>query len=151
VIRLTKLADYGIVLLSHFARTPDDLHSARSLAEATPVPLPTVSKLLKKLLNASLLESHRGKSGGYKLARASEQISMANIVEALDGPVHLTECGEGSCSIERGCSVRHHWQTLNGVIHQALENLRLSELAMPAQPLVHLKARTSLRVEKEVS
>jgi FeS assembly SUF system regulator len=129
MIRLTKMADYGIVVLSQFARSEDTLYSARSLAEATHLPLPTVSKLLKQLVQKSLLESHRGVSGGYRLARQAQRISVADIVEALDGPVALTECQTGECGIEANCQVRHHWTKLNRTVYQALAGLSLSELA----------------------
>ena len=139
MIRLTKMADYGIVVLSHFARTGTELHSARALSEVTHLPLPTVSKLLKQLVQKSLLESHRGSSGGYRLARAATQISVADIVEALDGPVALTDCESGDCDISRSCSVKGHWNKLNHTVHQALAGLSLRELAGPVHnPLVPL-------------
>ena len=133
------MADYGIVVLSHFARTERELHSARALSEATHLPLPTVSKLLKQLVQKSLLESHRGASGGYRLARVAARISVADIVEALDGPVALTECQTGACEIARDCGVRPHWNKLNTTVYQALASLSLRELAGPVHnPLVPL-------------
>lgn len=139
MIRLTKMADYGIVVLTHFARTAGELHSARALAEATHLPLPTVSKLLKQLVQKSLLESHRGASGGYRLARPAARISVADIVEALDGPVALTDCDSGECEISRSCGVKPHWNKLTETLYQALSSLSLSELAQPVHnPLVPL-------------
>src|SRR5437868_6650848 len=93
MVRLGKLTDYGMLLMSCFARSqPGTLRSARDLAEEARLPLPTVSKLLKELLHSGLLVSHRGFQGGYSLAKDPAEISLAEIVSALEGPIALTEC-----------------------------------------------------------
>src|SRR5437773_1366764 len=93
VIRLTRITDYGIVLMSYFARERDPImHSARDVSQASRLPLPTVNKILKILTRNGLLVSHRGVKGGYSLARKPEEISMADIITATEGPVAITLC-----------------------------------------------------------
>ena len=135
MIRLTKLADYGIVLMTHLAsERTRTVHTARDLASATRVPLPTVSKILKALAHTGLLESHRGVGGGFALARDPERVSVADIVIALEGPFAITQClseGLHSCEIESGCPVRSNWDRINGVVREALERLSIAEMARP--------------------
>ena len=102
MIRLSRLADYGIVVATHLARNPDRQQTATDIAAATAVPPAMTSKVLKLLTRARLLTSHRGALGGYSLARSPASISVAAIVEALDGPIAITSCTEptpGDCSI----------------------------------------------------
>jgi FeS assembly SUF system regulator len=142
MIRLAKLTDYGIALMSHLARTAEpQLHSARDIAEQTAIPLPTVSKLLKLLSQAGLLQSQRGMRGGYALTRPPQRISVSDVVRALEGPLTLTECGDSdkahsSCSIEHVCRVKPHWQTINLAIRAALEQLSLADMASAQLPQV---------------
>lgn len=139
MIRIAKLTDYGIILLTHFAAEPGQvIHTARDLAARTHLPLPTVSKILKALSRAGLLISHRGVSGGYSLARQPEEISVAQIIGALEGPIALTECSpdaHGLCTLESMCPVQSNWRRINRAVLEALEKLRLSDMARPlAQP-----------------
>lgn len=149
MIRMTKQADYGIVLMTRLASERDRLASAPDLAAETSVPLPMVSKILKLLVRAELLVSHRGVKGGYALARPARGISVASMIEALDGPIAFTECIEeapGSCSQESVCGVRENWQTINGAVRHALESISLADLTGPlAHPLVQLGGRPLLR------
>jgi FeS assembly SUF system regulator len=137
MIRLAKLTDYGIALMSHLARADErTVHSARDIAERTAIPLPTVSKLLKLLSQAGLLQSQRGVRGGYSLTRPAAQMSVSEVVVALEGPLNLTECGDNevphsSCSIEHVCRVKPHWQTINVAIRSALDQLSLADMAAP--------------------
>jgi FeS assembly SUF system regulator len=150
VIRITKLTDYGIVLLAHIARTPEwRTRSVRDIAAEAHLPLPTVSKLLKSLTRAGLLVSQRGVKGGYALARRPEEITVAQIIAALDGPIAITDCSgdpNGRCEIERLCSVRNNWQRINLAIKDALNSLTLAEMARPAEsgfvPLAGIGRRT---------
>lgn len=133
MIRMSKLTDYAIVLLAHLARAGGTV-TAQDLAERSKVPLPTVSKLCKELSKAGLVVSHRGRHGGYGLARAAEQISVAAIVEALEGPIALTQCsqpgaGAPPCEIEATCLAKASWDPVTRAIHGALENLPLSAIA----------------------
>ena len=110
MFRLNKLTDYGIVLMAHVARSPEETpHTARSLAKETRLPLPTVGKLLRQLSEHRLLSSHRGVNGGYNLAREARSISVAEIILALEGPIGFTECSvvKGLCILEL---MRHHEQ-----------------------------------------
>ncbi|MBW2712434.1 MAG: SUF system Fe-S cluster assembly regulator [Deltaproteobacteria bacterium] len=131
MIRITKNADYAIVLLAQIAKCADDaLHSARELSEETHIPLPTVSKLLKALAHGELLNSHRGIKGGYHLAREAREISIAEIISAVEGPIEITECvsHEGHCEQEPYCGVSGNWQKINRVIYGALQNMPLTEM-----------------------
>ena len=135
MMRMRRLTDYAIVLLSHLARDRQhSLHSARDLAAAAHLPPPTVNKLLKKLSRAGVLVSHRGTNGGYSLARKPEQISVAQVIAALEGPIAVTECGTeipGQCGLESLCPVRSSWQNINRAIRGALEGLSLSDMIRP--------------------
>lgn len=143
MLRMSKMTDYGIVLLTELAREPGQTRTARELAERTRVPMPSTSKLLKAFLQAGLVVSHRGASGGYGLARAAGEISLTDIIAVLEGPVSITECGQGtSCELESVCRVRNHWRLINQTIQDALGRLSLADLCGPApapERLVGLK------------
>src|SRR5512144_3083883 len=131
MIRMSKLTDYAILILAHLARSPGTL-TAHELAERSRVPLPTVSKLAKELSKAGLVVSHRGRNGGYGLARPADLISVAEIVEALEGPIALTECakpGKGDCGIEDTCLAKASWDPVSRAIETALRGLPLSSIA----------------------
>lgn len=130
-MRLSRLADYGVVLLGHMARSEDAIHNAHSLAEKTGVPLPTVSKVLSALGRARLVTPVRGPGGGFKLARNAREISVAEIVGAIDGPIALTQCierGPGTCEVEPFCPSRGGWQAINSAVRRALEGVSVAEL-----------------------
>ncbi len=132
MLRIGRLTDYGIVLLAHLAEDEDGAtHNARELAERAHLPLPAVSKILKALAQRGLLVSHRGAKGGYGLARPAAEISVAEIIAALEGPIALTECtlGPGHCEQEVGCMTRLPWQRINRAIQEALARVSLAELA----------------------
>ena len=131
MIRMSKLTDYAILILAHLARSTGTL-TAHELAARSRVPLPTVSKLAKELSKAGLVVSHRGRNGGYGLARPADQISVAEIVEALEGPIALTECakpGKIDCGIEDTCLARASWDPVSRAIETALRGLPLSSIA----------------------
>jgi FeS assembly SUF system regulator len=132
VIRLSKLADYGIVIMTHLARQPDRQQATPEIAAGTSVPQPMAGKILKVLARAGLLESHRGARGGYGLARDPRTITVAEIIEALDGPIALTECTEtatSDCDLELLCPARTNWQRINEAIRTALGGITLAEMA----------------------
>ncbi len=134
MIRMTRLTDYGIVLLTLFARDPKrPMRSARDLAAEAHLPAPTVSKLLKVLARHGLLEAHRGVKGGFNLARPASEITVADVVAALEGPIGVTECTAhaGRCAIERFCIVRSNWRKINRVVEDALRGISLAEMARP--------------------
>jgi FeS assembly SUF system regulator len=137
MLRMSKLTDYGIVLLTHLAREgAPAVQTAQDLAAASKVPLPTVAKIMKELCRGGLLVSHRGRRGGYSLARPAASISVAQIIEAIEGPLGLTECAneEGSCSLEPTCVARGHWGPISRAIHRTLSRLPLTALGPRAQP-----------------
>ncbi|MCC6278472.1 MAG: SUF system Fe-S cluster assembly regulator [Oligoflexia bacterium] len=137
MLRLSKLTDYGIVLLTHFAKDSESVLTSTDLAERTRVPLPTVGKLLKLLTKGEILVSHRGSLGGYKLSREPRAISVHQVIHALEGAPQLTDCsvGEsGNCDLEGGCPVQGHWTKLNLAIRKSLENLTLEDLTQPHAP-----------------
>ena len=133
MIRMNKLTDYGVVLLTTFAREPEHGISARELSTRTGIPQPTVVKLLKTLLKAGLLVSQRGTKGGYALAKLPEEVPVSAVIEALEGPLAITECGTpGTCEHEKVCPARPNWTAVNAVIHEALSRLTLAEMTRPA-------------------
>jgi FeS assembly SUF system regulator len=130
MLRIRKLTDYGIFVLAHLANEQDTVMSASKIASKTGLNLPTVSKLLKTLSKAKLVTSIRGSQGGYSLAKKSSTISAAEIIDAFEGPVAITECSASyhSCSLESQCGVGEAWQKINQAIRNTLENISLTDL-----------------------
>ncbi len=139
MLRMTRLTDYGVVLLTHIARQPDRLtRNAPELAAVAHLPLPTVSKILKILAREGLLVPHRGAKGGFSLARAAEHITVADIIGALEGPLALTECSGHAgerCEIESLCPVSTPWRRINRAVLGALRAITLAEMASPRPAL----------------
>jgi FeS assembly SUF system regulator len=131
MLRISKLTDYATVILARLAAEPDRRFTAAQIAAETHLAAPTVSKLLKQLHRQGLVNSTRGSAGGYLLARPATQITAAQILDALDGPVALTECSGAAshCGIERTCRVGHSWQRVNIAILRSLQEITLLELA----------------------
>lgn len=133
MIRLTNLADYAVVLMCEIA-SADNRMSAQDLAASTNIPLPTVSKILNALGRGNLLVSHRGLKGGFALARAANEITAADIIEAIDGPIALTHCTEPEeidCGYVDICGMRPKWQVINRAVRSALADVKLSTLISP--------------------
>jgi FeS assembly SUF system regulator len=137
MIRLTRLADYAVLLMTHMAHEwrKDSLRvmNAADLARETHIPAPTVSKILGAMSRSDLLTSHRGHAGGYALSRAPEDISASDIISVIEGPIALTEClddGTDDCEIESLCGVRASWTRINGAITTALEGISLAQMAI---------------------
>lgn len=133
MLRLSKLGDYGTVIMAQLAHDPHRLFRAADIAARSGIGAPTVSKVLKRLVRNGLLVSQRGAHGGYALARAPGEISLAEIIDAVEGPLAMTECSAraGLCALERDCPARARWQAVNGVIRAALDGVRLSDFAHP--------------------
>ena len=139
MIKLSRLTDYGVVVMSQMAQNMSAMKTAPELAAATGVPTPTVSKLLKLLVRGGLVESWRGVNGGYALTKNIDDITAADIIEALEGPVALTACVDGSeadCGVESLCPMRGGWEKVNRAIRAALEEVTLAELSQPADFLL---------------
>lgn len=146
-MRLSSMADYAVVIMSAAARhcgacaltMPDggkrSLLSAGQLAQETGVPAPTVQKLVSKLTAAGLLRSSRGVGGGLRLARPPAAITIADIVEAVEGPIALTACidnGKHDCTLEGQCNVRPHWSPVNAAVRGALAQVPLTQFVEEA-------------------
>ncbi len=148
MIRLGKLTDYGLVLMACMARKHHHtLHTARGLALESKLPLSTVSKLLKMLLQGELLISRRGVNGGYVLARQATAISVAEIIVALEGPIALTQCSSdvsGLCELERYCAIKSNQRAISQAVRGALENVMLSDLVHPIQLIAIKNGRGQL-------
>jgi len=131
MLRISKLTDYATVLLAELSRRPDACVSASLLAESTGLEMPTVSKVLKMLAKAGVVNSLRGVNGGYRLAKRPSDITVAAIVRAMEGPIALTECAlePGLCSYESNCHLRGHWHQIGQAVEGALENLSLADMA----------------------
>jgi FeS assembly SUF system regulator len=131
MIRISRLTDYGIVLMTHMAAHAERVHNATEVAAEAHLPAPTVSKLLRQLAKEGLLESHRGVKGGYGLARRAEEITVGHIIKALEGPVSITTCtndSPGECEHEPLCPVRSHWYLINLAVRQALDSVTLADM-----------------------
>lgn len=135
MIRMTRQSDYAIVLLSAFAHDePGASHAARDIAERTHLPVPMVAKILKTLTREGLLLSQRGVHGGYRLAVPPSEISVADIITALEGPIGITECTTEEpslCGIAAHCAVKSNWSTINQVVRDALSGITLEQMAAP--------------------
>ncbi len=136
MLRVAKLTDYATVLMTVLAREAGTLLSASELAARAGLELSTVAKVLKPLAQAGLADSVRGANGGYRLVRNPHSITLADIVEAMEGPLAMTECSihEGQCGIETSCGVRVNWLRVNDVIADALRGVTLATMAQTAAP-----------------
>ena len=155
MIRLSRMTDYGVVVMSQMNRRRETVTTAVEIAQATGLPMPTVSKLLKQLVRAGLLGSHRGVNGGYRLTRSLDDITAVDIIEALDGPVALTACVEGAeddCNVQSLCPMSGGWNRVNTAIRRALEDVTVAELCPPAEfePAAHTDD-TTVTNEKKIA
>ena len=137
MLKISRMSDYAIVLLTALARDENAQLNARALAERTGLSLPSVGKLLKTLSAHGLLISQQGRNGGYRLARDIHRINLAHIIEAIDGPIAMTDCFDAShdCGLETHCAVRPHWQAINHGLHALLDEITLARLIQPAVPV----------------
>jgi FeS assembly SUF system regulator len=143
MLRLSKLADYGTQVMTYMARD-QAVHSASEVAAELGIAAPTVSKILKMLVRRNLVASTMGAKGGYTLARHPEDISIAEIIHAMDGPISITECsGTTTCERESTCSTRSNWQGINHIIQDALEKCNFAEMVAPKPQVVNMSALRS--------
>lgn len=137
MFRINRLTDYAVVLLLDMARA-GQVRAAHQIAADTGIPVPTVAKVMKALVRAGLVRSTRGSSGGYILARPAESIAVADMIEALEGPIALTACvhdADETCEREGFCPMNGHWNRVNTAVRQALTGITLAEMAArPARP-----------------
>lgn len=139
MLRITKLTDYAVLVLSDMVKAAGASRAARDIAESTRIPQPTVSKVLKLLARGALVESERGKNGGYRLARDAASISVADIVDVVEGPIAVTECSadqRGCCDMEGRCPTETNWIRINDAIRQALRGVTLADMVRPNLPVL---------------
>lgn len=131
MLKINKLTDYAIVILSRLSRQKELVATARALSESTRIPWPTVIKLLKLLSKSGLVHATQGRRGGYALARGPAHISVTDVIEAIEGPVGLTECTreDGECGIRDACCVKAHWPVISAAVRASLDNVSLESLA----------------------
>lgn len=134
MLRISKLTDYAIMVMVELTGARGEVLSAQALADRCGLELPTVSKLLKLLTRSGLVRSFRGASGGYRVERQAEKISVAEIITAIEGPIAMTECSvdTGLCQQEDSCSLRSNWQRISMAVARAMEQVSLAEMAQPA-------------------
>ena len=137
MLRISRLTDYGTLVLAHLSSDRARLTTAAEVAMATGIALPTVSKLLKLLAKADLVRSTRGAQGGYQLSRDASRISAAEIIDALEGPVTITKCSgnDSQCDLESFCNVGSAWQRINVAIRSALGDINLNDLQRARAPV----------------
>ena len=135
MLKISKLTDYATVILSYLMQDPDRIASATAISGQVHLAVPTVSKILKILAESGLVISFRGTGGGYQLARAANEITLASVVTAIEGRLAITECCEiiNSCVLDSLCSIKDNWKVINKMILQALDQITLSDMGKPLQ------------------
>lgn len=131
MFRLNRLTDYAVVVMSQMAQRGKEVSTAPQIAQGSGVPLPTVSKLLNALARGDLVTSHRGASGGYSLSRPADRVTVAEIIQALEGPIALTACVDGSevrCDVASLCPMCGNWEKVNQAIRRALDEVTLADM-----------------------
>lgn len=146
MLRVTKLTDYASVVLTVLAADPEAVLSAAALAERAGLEVPTVAKVLKPLAQAGLVQAFRGVNGGYRLALAPSAITLVEIVEAIEGPLAMTDCSvhDGQCGIEHSCGARANWRRINDVVADALRNVSLADMLSPVPPFAARSPRKTI-------
>ncbi len=135
MLRISKMTDYAIMVMVELHASRGQVLSANALAESSHLELPTVSKILKLLVKTGLVGSYRGANGGYSIVRDAMEISVADIIAAIEGPIAMTECSveKGLCAQESKCGLRSNWQRISIAVAKAMESVSLAEMAQPVQ------------------
>ena len=140
MLRISKLTDYAMLIVHAMAKNsakslPEAVVSAKQLAEALHLPLPTVSKVLKMLAEAGLLISQRGPVGGYRLQRAAGEISLVDVISAMEGDLAVTDCCSQTklCTIDSFCALRQNWLKINAQVRALLANFSILDMSRPIQ------------------
>ncbi len=147
MIRMSKMADYSFILLIQML-TENRSWAASELTEKTTLPAPTVAKLMKVLAKAGLVHAQRGAAGGYRLSLPPKEISIARIIEAVDGPISLTDCvdeGEPDCAVQALCPMHGGWNKINKAVRHALESVHLSDLVTDPGWLIGVPANKTCK------
>jgi FeS assembly SUF system regulator len=134
MLRISKLTDYAILVMVELCMAGGTVLSAQAMGQRLGLESPTVSKVLKLLARAGLVQSRRGANGGYSVDRDAGNISVAEIIAAIEGPIAMTECSVevGLCSQEDNCGLRGNWQRISSAVAAALERVSLAEMSRPA-------------------
>ncbi len=139
MLRITRLSDYAVrVLCTMYQVAGDRAFSARAAAQATGLPLPAVSKILKRLAQRSIVVSQRGSLGGYRMPRQPAQIALSEVVDALEGPFAFTDCGNGKddgpgCEYRASCAVQANWARVSSVVRRALASVTIADMLSPGR------------------
>jgi FeS assembly SUF system regulator len=142
MFRLSRLTDYAVTLLTQMVSEEKSVWAASDLAEKSSLPLPTVSKILKHLAKSDIITAQRGAAGGYKLAQPATGITIAAIVEAMDGPIAITDCAEGGdqdCRIQTICPMSGNWNKVNHAIRGALSTVSLADMSLSSHTFTSAK------------
>jgi FeS assembly SUF system regulator len=137
MLRITKETDYGILLMAYIAERPvGEIHTAREVADRSGLPFPTVSKILRSLAGRNILASHRGASGGYSLKKAAKDMSIAEVIRALQGPISMVQCGAepGQCEQEGSCPTRANWTRVSKEVERALDSVPITDMVAECRP-----------------
>lgn len=153
MLRISKLTDYSTVILSEMARSHNNSFTTSELSLTTGIAQPTVSKVLKLLGKSSLVISSRGVNGGYRLAEQPERISVAQIIDAMEGPIGITECCTTSETCEQygQCHISGNWGVINRAIENTLRTITLADLVSPAEALVNMASITQLQPQAQAN
>ena len=134
MLKISKLADYAVVVMHELALAYDsrDCQSASHIAQVTHLPLPTVQKVLKQLHHSDIVESIRGTDGGYRLCKSPDEISVADVIQIIDGPIAMTACshdpGATDCDALASCRVRQNWGVINANITKMLHQINILDM-----------------------
>lgn len=133
MLRISKLTDYAMLIMSQMAKDPNSVLSATELAEVLHLSGPTVSKILKMLADALLVKSVRGADGGYHLSRPAEKITVADVISAMEGELAVTECCESVnlCAIDSVCTMKDNWRKINKIVKSFLTKLTIRDMLQP--------------------
>jgi len=131
MLRIGKMADYALLITNQMVAASNQLRTTDALAGATHLPLATVRKLLKQLVDAGIVKSHRGVNGGYTLAQNPDLVSVADVIIAIEGPISLTQCATtpNSCDLMANCALKSNWSLLNNLLADMLQKISLSEMS----------------------
>lgn len=133
MLRISRLTDYAVVLATELGRHAAPV-AVSDLSARTDIPAPTASKVLKSLAKAGVVTSARGATGGYRLSDDASRIPIVRVIEAIEGPIAVTECAEAETSCEHGrsCDVRANWQRINRAVHDALASISIADMTSPS-------------------
>ena len=131
MLRIGKMSDYALLLTNYMVGRTDSLCTTEDIVKACRLPLATVRKLLKKLVDAQIVISYRGVRGGYRLAREPRDITIAEVIGAIEGPIALTECSQqqGECNLSADCGLRQNWNYVNQIVAALFSNISLAQMA----------------------